>query len=123
MINIYIAAPWELKEKARELAKLLESKIEECKASPRWFDHKDGDNEQDCIDHDHEDINNCDVFLLLNPEEWKYKGTGGRHYETGYAYAKGKDIAVLGEATNLFLKDPAIYLFNNEEDLIYWLTQ
>jgi nucleoside 2-deoxyribosyltransferase len=121
-MNIYIAAPWELKEEARKLAKRLEEKCLGAICNPQWFDHKEGDDLEECIKHDLEDIQESRIFILLNPEDWKYKGTGGRHFEAGFAYAYGKDICILGVKTNLFHNHPDINVYSNEEDLIYWIN-
>lgn len=48
------------------------------------------------------DIDDCDVFVLLNPKRLHLSGHGGRHVETGYAIAKGKPIFILGARENVF---------------------
>ena len=48
------------------------------------------------------DINKCQIFVLLNAEDWESKGTGGRHVEMGYAMAQSKPVIVYGDKSNLF---------------------
>lgn len=52
---------------------------------------------------DLEDVRRSDVVLVFTEEAGALgRGRGGRHVEFGFAYAKGKPIAVIGSNENIF---------------------
>ena len=59
--------------------------------------------EAECLQHaafrDLQEIDECDIFMIFNHDVSK---TGGKHFETGYAYAQGKQIVLDGPRTNVF---------------------
>jgi nucleoside 2-deoxyribosyltransferase len=48
------------------------------------------------------DIDRADLLLALNPIDWGRAGSGGRHFEMGYAMKAGKQIVLVGARTNVF---------------------
>ena len=48
------------------------------------------------------DIDRSDLVLVFSEAPDSPYGRGGRHFETGYAYAKGKRIVVVGPLENVF---------------------
>lgn len=87
------------------IAKWLENEGIKCNST--WFDFPPHEGEtdkgrQEMIRTDLRDIEECNVFLLYNPQEWYNKGTGGRHFETGYALGLKKPVLIYGWRTNLF---------------------
>jgi nucleoside 2-deoxyribosyltransferase len=98
-MKIYIAAPYPLRNYARQVADML---VEHgFIVTARWM--KDGDELSDeWARNDLDDVRSADLLLAINSEVWRNKGTGGRHIEFGYALALGKKIVVMGVRTNIF---------------------
>lgn len=98
-LSIYIAAPYPAREAAIELLAALE--VAGFTVTSTWL------REFDTLDDEHarldlHDVERADALVLVNPEPWAAQGTGGRHVEFGYAIAKGKQLYVLGERSNMF---------------------
>ncbi len=98
-IRIYIAAPFQLQDAAKALRELLASQGIRCVS--RWIDAPENLDDK-WARRDLYDVASCDVFVLLNPQDWASRGTGGRHVECGYALALNKPIVLLGARTNIF---------------------
>ena len=99
-MKVYIAAPWELREEAKALGDRLTAADIEITA--RWLTEPDGQSEVDAAAIDLVDIDRSSAIVLLNPAGWEVKGTGGRHFECGYAYARDLPIFILGTRSNVF---------------------
>jgi nucleoside 2-deoxyribosyltransferase len=99
MPTCYIAAPYELREVARDLRGGLQAMGITVVA--RWLDVAAQDSDG-AAREDLEDIDASDAVVLLNPSGWARRGTGGRHVEFGYALAQGKRLVILGDRTNVF---------------------
>lgn len=99
--RVYIAAPWPLKRAAGVLA--AELTRAGLIMTARWIGKPD-DTPNTAAEAriDLEDIDDADVVVLMNPAGWEDIGTGGRHFESGYAIAKGKRFFVLGVRSNVF---------------------
>lgn len=56
--------------------------------------------------HDLEDIDKADIVVAFTSDvltiPLPFGGSGGRHVETGYALAKGKQVVLIGEPENVF---------------------
>lgn len=98
-MKIYVASPYELIDKARGVSQYLESQGIE--VTSRWLAGENGDKSL-WAQNDLDDVARADLLLALNPEEYRNKGTGGRHVELGYALALGKQIVLVGVRTNVF---------------------
>lgn len=101
-MRVYIAAPWPLQRQADTVRHYLEA-LDGVVVTARWLDlpafaPDSEDGARLCL----EDIDRSDVVLLINPPEWAERGTGGRHFECGYALAKGKRIVIWGVWSNTF---------------------
>jgi nucleoside 2-deoxyribosyltransferase len=103
-IKIYIAAPFVKQHEAREKANELISMG--FTVTSRWVDEDvlaaAGANHEyyaQCANIDIEDINAAQYFLLLADHDSR---TGGKHFETGYAYATGKKLMIVGRRENVF---------------------
>lgn len=99
-MKLYIAAPFELIDDARLLMLKLEALGIEVTSS--WLRVGDFANDDPTARLDLADIDRADTVLLLNPEGYQRSGTGGRHFEAGYAYARGKQVVVAGVRSNIF---------------------
>jgi nucleoside 2-deoxyribosyltransferase len=97
-MKIYLAADIKLQAKCKAIRKeLADIGIE---VNSRWLD-EDLENPTypmlDCANRDIQDITETDHFVLYNPLSHQKQGTGGRHFETGYAYHLGKPILCVAE--------------------------
>jgi nucleoside 2-deoxyribosyltransferase len=69
------------------------------------------------------DIDACDVFVLITtrPDDLKLDpqllARGGRHWECGYAHAKGKTIVLFGPRENTFHYFDGIMQFDTWEEV------
>jgi nucleoside 2-deoxyribosyltransferase len=124
-MRIYLAAPFECKSRIIKLASFLEDKGIIVNAS--WLNSPVAVNinpatQMADILVDCAEIRICDLFVLYNPEEYRKSGTGGRHVETGYAYALGKRILIVGERTNLFHHPDLMLCISEKDDEIIYQT-
>ncbi len=111
-MNIYLAADFERAEEASEVARLLE-RLVRARVVSRW--HTDPNAAEaaaatrvaapatevalDAATRNLEDIDASDVFVVLTTG---LPARGGRHFETGYAYARGKPIVIVGPVEHAF---------------------
>lgn len=114
-MKIYIAAPWKHKEEARNVAAFLEDQGHVIVS--RWLtQHEDTTDPQKLQDeaiHDLEDVQACQVFILLN-----LCASEGKATELGMAYILNKPIILVGPKTgNIFYNLPGIYALTDIEDL------
>lgn len=102
MNQVYIAAPWQMKQYAAKLADALADLG--YLITSTWFNSALVEDETDdaIARTDLRQIDACDTLIFINPHAWATKGTGGRHFETGYAYKSGKRIVLVGARTNCF---------------------
>jgi nucleoside 2-deoxyribosyltransferase len=107
-MKIYLAAPFSHKDVLREHAKVLRKAGHEVTSG--WLmerinpkkDIEEGENYRKHAERDIKDINRSDLFVIfnVNPKHWIKRG--GKHFEAGYAYAKGIPIEVIGPNENIF---------------------
>lgn len=98
-MKIYIAAPYPLRDDAIALMHTLEHRGHE--VTSRWLKQLDENNDETAR-ADLEDVRWADTLIFLHPEAWHDRGTGGRHFEMGYAYALAKRIILIGQRTSIF---------------------
>lgn len=111
-MKAYIAAPWEFREQARQLGRLLT--FRGITVMSRWLTVDDDGVPGAQMDLD--DIAASDILIALNPEGWGRLGTGGRHVEFGYALALKKPILLIGEPSNIF--HSLVKAVDDSEDLV-----
>ena len=99
MRTVYLAAPFALRDRARSMRDVLKLKGIGC--SSRWLDGESVLNDE-WARIDLSDVNAADGLVLLNPDGWEEKGTGGRWVEFGYALSHAKPILLIGERSNIF---------------------
>lgn len=107
-MRIYIAAPSEMQDEVKELRSYIEQN-DFFKVKSSWIDLDfpsevakgfavmQGHAELDLVE-----IEKCNLLIAVNPEEYRHKGTGGRHVELGWALAKKKPSIILGVRSNVF---------------------
>ena len=119
--QFYVAAPFELRDQARLLRDAVQATGRVCTAS--WIDEPAGQDDAQGALIDLRDIDDADVLILLNPEGWERRGTGGRHVETGYALASIGRVAIVGVRSNIFhhLGEDVVDVFATTEELLAWL--
>lgn len=114
---IYIAAPFQLRTVAMVLLERLE--YEGYTVTSDWLRGPVLSDEQAVTQLDHlGDIDRSDALVLLNPSEWADAGTGGRHTEFGYAFARRKDLFVVGARTQVFHHKPNVKVVTQPELLV-----
>lgn len=119
LASVYIAAPWPCQALARELRDTLV--YFGWQVIARWIDMPGP--AVDTAEHarmDLDDIDAADDVVLLNPPGWENTGTGGRHFETGYAYHAGKRLILLGVRSHVFHALEAVV---QVEDIAAVMTQ
>ena len=124
--KIYIAAPSELRSTAASLKDILERKGYEI--TSRWIEMEDfGSTDPKYLGlwsvNDLNDVAAADTLVLINPEEYRTKGTGGRHVEFGYAAAHGIPCYIFGARTNVFHWGFNVKLVNSIDELLDQLGQ
>lgn len=97
--RVYVAAPYEMRDEAIKIKRVLENL--EYEVTSRWLTQLDEEGDAGAR-MDLADVERADALLLLNPEEFRRIGTGGRHCEFMYAWTLGKKIVVLGVRSNIF---------------------
>jgi nucleoside 2-deoxyribosyltransferase len=112
LMNIYLAADFGRADDANEVAQLLERSARDRVVS-RWHKHPSAAESaaasrvggpaervaRDAAERNLKDIDACDVFIVLTTGT---PARGGRHFETGYAFALGKPIMVVGPVEHAF---------------------
>lgn len=104
-MKIYVAAPYELRDTAIGVMRDLEQMG--FTVTSEWL-RTDEEISPKMAAQDLRDIDAADLVVVLHPPEFEYKGTGGRHFEMGYAVAKGKRVILVGRRTNNFHHLPCI---------------
>lgn len=121
MKKVYIAAPSESQAIVKEMAYLLRQNG--ITITARWI-HEDFKTQntpallREWAIKDLEDVAAADILLAFNSEEFRHKGTGGRHVELGYAIALGKPILLYGARTNVFHHHPQVIELEDGENLL-----
>lgn len=104
-MKIYIAAPFRMQEDVRKKALDLERRGHECTSTWRFETPKGDGSESEHREHyasaartDLCDIDRADVLVLLAG----LSPSGGKHFETGYAYHAGLRVYLVGPSENVF---------------------
>lgn len=105
MARIYVAAPYELLQSAREVRERLIAAG--FYVTSRWITDDEGvastpENKKMWASRDLYDILSAQALLLINPPEWANQGTGGRHVEFGVALMAQLPVFIYGARTNVF---------------------
>jgi len=107
-VKIYLAAPYPTRDRCIEIMHVLEAAGHV--VTSRWLKAPDELNDAFARE-DLADVMSADLLLAYNPLEFENAGTGGRHIEFGYAIAKHKKLALIGNRSNIFhyLSDVKVY--------------
>ena len=120
-MNVYIAAPYQLREEALVLMFLLKDEGIGCTSS--WLTEAAEDDSDEAARRDLSDIGRADAFVAMNPERYRNAGTGGRHVEYGYAFALGKPILLFGVISNVFHRLSEAVVVAGVAELVLRLNQ
>jgi nucleoside 2-deoxyribosyltransferase len=100
-VKLYVAGSWLRRKELLKKAKQLEAAG--FIITSRWLTTHDGSMSfAQAAREDLEDIDKADGILLFTQTKEDGYTTGGRFVELGYAYAKGKAIAIVGPRENVF---------------------
>lgn len=124
-IKIYLAAAYSRKLEVKEYAKRLRD--EGFEVTSQWLDEMEGGDLAKNAFIDLNNIDSCDVLVrFADSINIGYNDpaliSGGRHFETGYAYAKWKLIIVVGGKQNIFDSLSDIIHIKDFETLLAVLT-
>jgi hypothetical protein len=115
MNKVYLAAQYGRKDELRVYRDMFQDRG--YIVTSRWLDEtgKDGNNalrdhsvadknRAFHADRDENDVSDSDYFVEFTEEPYghKYPGTGGRHYESGYAKMLGLRLFIVGWRENIF---------------------
>lgn len=102
-LKVYLAARYsrrnEIADKAKELAELG------MEVTSKWYnepENEEGLGNASYGQQDLDDIDNADLLVLFSENPDLPFKRGGRHFESGYAFGKGKAVVVLGPIENTF---------------------
>jgi nucleoside 2-deoxyribosyltransferase len=100
--KVYVAARFERQAEARDLAHALIANG--FSVTSRWLTAPGLALGDPCLSElwgrrDLNDVDACDVYLLLSDE---VLGRGGKDFEGGYAFARGKRLVVVGPRAHVF---------------------
>ena len=128
MRHVYIAAPYARKSEARLARKFLRAVSPNISVRSSWLDHNYGEHTNPTVlrqeaRNDLADIDACDTLILLNFEGWETEGSGGKHFETGYAFSRGMLVIVVGQRSNVFHHLPSIYVVESLADAVELLDE
>jgi nucleoside 2-deoxyribosyltransferase len=119
-LKIYFAAPWSygpellpLKDMVQEQGHIITSSwlnIENSTVS------KNAHEAADYALQDLRDVDACDMLTLFNPSD--HKQSPGRNIEFGYALARGKALAIVGERLGVFQYLPHIRYYTSNQHFL-----
>ena len=111
--KVYVASPFELRNEAIRVMGLLKDKGHE--VTSRWLSQLDEEGDKGAR-MDLADVARADALLLLNPEEYRRSGTGGRHCEFMHAWTLGKQVTICGVRSNIFHHLSNVRVIERAED-------
>jgi nucleoside 2-deoxyribosyltransferase len=124
-LKIYAAGPYSWRDRIKEF--ILDLVADGIDSTTSWI-YEDAapdstldqfTDEQNCFtaEVDIEDIKRADVVVVFTVDPLDAPlPRGGRHWETGFAYALGKEIVLLGPRENIFSYLPTVKQFNSQKE-------
>jgi hypothetical protein len=67
---------------------------------------------------DLQDIEAADTLVLFSEDPLIGTPRGGRHFETGYAFGRGKRVVIVGGEENIFHYLPSVIHYKSLQDFI-----
>ena len=124
--SVYLASRFQARAEIADVAQVLRDRG--IIVTSRWLEEADVnvlDNPDPvaCMaiaERDYEDIDRADVVVVFSPKSRHGTGSGGFHWEGGYAKGQGKPVIVCGERENVFHYSQ--YTVPDVQALINWLS-
>ena len=118
--QVYIAAPWVDRDRARVVSKRFEEAGFEI--TEKWWDRPESTPPAECAAVDLVGIYSADVFVLLNTQPKGFE-TSGKQVEFGVALELELPIILIGERTNVFHYLDEVTVVGTVEDAIHVARQ
>jgi|SRR5579859_1727529 len=114
-MTVYVAASWNAREYARNVTIALRANGIDC--TNNWMDREaiTAAEKMACALSDLSEVQAANAVLLLNEVE---SSAGGMQFETGYAYANGKKLFIVGRGPSVFHYLPGIESFATIQDFM-----
>ena len=127
MSKFYLAARYARRDELKGYAAALEA-IKGVEVTSRWLqeeaplDSNMGDHKiefyKDTAAIDIEDIDRAHAVVFFSEDPLVGVPRGGRHFEMGYAHAKGKSVYVIGVKENVFHYRARVYHYDTFEKFL-----
>lgn len=125
-MRVYLAAKYPRRDEMREVAvRLKEAGFQ---VTSRWLEETapldGGLHDGTPLSHmktalqDIADIDHADMLLFFAEDSYVGIPRGGRHFECGFAYGRGKRIAIIGEPENNFHYLPRIIHYKDVDSFL-----
>lgn len=124
-MRVYLAGPFSWKKAVKDYARELHaigievtsSWLDEEAAPDSTLDQFPDDHNKKIANVDVADIDRADVVAVftINPLG-PPKPRGGRHWETGYAQGRGKEVIIIGPKENIFHYLDNVRQFNGRQE-------
>ena len=131
MLKVYVGARYTRKVEARRFAEMLMENGFAVTAT--WFKEPESPTIQldevsdatliEYAKRDVAEIDAADVLILMSDPPREAHPRGGKHWETGYAYGKGKPVVVFGPVENIFHMLPDVLQVDTFAGLTYHLRE
>ena len=123
-MKIYLAASFSRKNDLREYARELRASGHI--VTSRWLrelSKPDSDmlpdkSYKEYAFRDLEDIDDANAFVIFTVAPTELIKRGGKHFEAGYAYARGKQLFVIGPDENIFYQLPEFKHYATFEEFL-----
>jgi nucleoside 2-deoxyribosyltransferase len=114
-MTVYVAGSWNARDYIRNVTTALRANGIEC--TNGWMDREalTAKEKQDCAWADLSEVNQADALLLVTRTE---STAGGMHFESGYAFATGKKVFIVGQPHGVFHYLSGIQHFADLSDFI-----
>lgn len=109
MISVYVAAPYSAMADAKKLRDALARRGIGC--TSRWLELETSSEDPEDMRRfarlDRYDVRRAQAVVMWNPADYRDRGTGGRHVETGIAFAlSDMPVILVGVKSNIFVHLP-----------------
>jgi nucleoside 2-deoxyribosyltransferase len=123
-LKVYVAGPYSWRDRIKEF--ILELEVIGIESTASWIyeeaspaatldQFSDIQNQKTAL-IDVQDIQRADVIVVFTIDPLgPSMPRGGRHWETGYAYALGKEVVLVGPKENIFSFLPDVIQFSSQE--------
>lgn len=118
--RVFIAAPWLNRLEADAFANSLAS---HCTIVSTWHAPGEPFSDPEAAAVDLSDLAKADALVLMTPPNAVCSTTGGKHFETGVAFAHGIEVAIYGEPENIYHTMKLVTVCRSRGELETFLKQ